>query len=104
VIGTGGSLKALPALAIALLIGLVLAISQRTVGPSRAELAQALSNSGTDRDAASDVRSLRCDELQSGGYACRWQQREDGVWIERSGNALIDTAGWHVRAESGERQ
>jgi hypothetical protein len=102
--GAGGSFKALPALAIALLIGLVLAISQRTVGPSRAELAQALSKSGKDTVTASDVRSLRCDEFQTGGYACRWQQREDGAWFERSGQAQIDAAGWHVRAESGGRQ
>lgn len=100
-IGAGGSLKALPALAIALLIGLVLAISQRTVGPSRAELAQALSKSGKDPVAASDVRSLRCTEAATGGYACRWQQREDGAWIDRSDSARIDATGWHMRAESG---
>lgn len=89
---------------IALLIGLVLALSQRTVGPSRAELAQALSTGGNDRVAASDVHSLRCSEFSTGGYACRWQQRVDDVWTERSGRAQIDGAGWHVRAESGRRQ
>jgi hypothetical protein len=104
VVGASGSLKALPALAIALLIGLVLAVSQRTVGPSRAELAQALSKTGEDRVTASDVRSLRCDEFPAGGYACRWQQREDGAWMDRSGNARIDPIGWHVSGDSGGRQ
>jgi hypothetical protein len=96
VFGVGGSLKALPALAIALLVGLVLAISQRTVGPSRAELAQALSKDGKDRVAASDVRSLRCAAIPAGGYACRWQQREDDAWTERSSNAQADDGGWQV--------
>lgn len=102
--GAGGSLKALPALVIALLIGLVLALSQRTVGPSRAELAQALSKTGKGTIAASDVRALRCTEAATEGFACRWQQREDGAWIDRSDIARIDTAGWHVSAESGGRQ
>ncbi len=97
--GAGGSLKALPALGIALLIGLVLAISQRTVGPSRAELAQALSKTGKGTVAASDVRSLRCDELQSGGYACRWQQRQDDAWIEHAGQAQVNGQEWQVSPE-----
>ncbi|MBO9670143.1 MAG: hypothetical protein J7485_06475 [Sphingobium sp.] len=93
--GTPGSLKALPALAIALLVGIVLAWSQRSTGPSRAELAEALSKTGTGRVAASDIRSLRCAEAAR-GFTCRWQQLRDDAWIDRTGNARIDGGGWHA--------
>jgi len=95
-IGKPGSLKALPALAIALLVGLVLAWSQRSIGPSRAELAGALSKTGAGRVAASDIRSLRCVEAAAGGFACRWRQRVDDAWIDRTGRARIDGSGWHA--------
>ncbi|MBO9581214.1 MAG: hypothetical protein J7498_10020 [Sphingobium sp.] len=94
-IGKPGSLKALPALAIALLVGLILAISQRSVGPSRAELAAALSTIGADRVAASDIRSLRCEEAGT-GFTCRWQQLRDAAWIDRTGSVRIDGGGWHA--------
>lgn len=94
-VGTPGSLKALPALAIALLVGLVLAWSQRSTGPSRAELAGALSKTGAGRVAASDIRSLRCVEA-AGGFECRWEQLQDDAWIDRTGRARIDGSGWHV--------
>ena len=103
-IGAPRPMKALPAMLVALLVGLVLALSQRTTGPSRAELAEALSQAGKEKITAGDLRALRCTEAGAGGYACRWQQRVDETWVERSGSARIDGAGWHVRAESGGRQ
>ncbi len=77
------SLGGLAALLIALAVGLVLAFSQRTSGPSRAELAQALSRTGNGAVATGDLRSLTCAEPTPQGYACRWQQREDDLWRDR---------------------
>lgn len=89
-------MKALPALLIALLVGVALAISQRSVGPSRAELAKTLSHADGNRVLAADIRSLRCDERQSGGYACSWQQREEDAWVDRTGSAQVDGRGWQL--------
>jgi hypothetical protein len=90
------SLGALSALGLALLMGIILALTQRSNGPSRDELADALSRAGQSAVAASDLRSLRCDVYQSTGYACRWQQRVDGDWHERTGRVQIDARGWSV--------
>ncbi|HEY1125313.1 MAG TPA: hypothetical protein VGE65_06745 [Sphingobium sp.] len=92
-----GSLKGLPALLAALLVGLVLALSQRTIGPSRAELADALSSARPQRVGANEIRSLTCREAP-GGFTCRWRQLEDGLWVDRAGAARIDAGGWHLDA------
>jgi hypothetical protein len=96
VAGAPRSLGALPALAIALLAGIVLALTQRSDGPSRAELAQALMRAGDGAVPVRDLRSLSCDAYQSAGYACRWQQRIDGDWRERTGRVQIDAGAWSV--------
>ena len=93
----GRPMKALPALLIALIVGAVLVVSQRTVGPSRAELAQALSNADGDRVGVADIRSLKCEEAP-GGFACRWKQFVNEAWVDRSGAAKIDAGGWHATA------
>lgn len=90
-----GSLKGLPALLAALTVGLVLALSQRTTGPSRAELADALSSARPQGVGANEIRSLKCREA-IGGFNCRWRQFEDGSWVDRAGAARIDVDGWHM--------
>jgi hypothetical protein len=93
----GRPMKALPALLIALIVGAVLAVSQRNVGPSRAELARALSNTDGDRVAAADIRSLKCEEAP-GGFACRWKQFVNEKWVDRTGAVKINAGGWHTIA------
>lgn len=91
------------ALGIALAIGILIAWTQRTTGPSRAELAQALSQP-SGRIMAADIKSLWCEE-HGDGFACRWQQREDGTWVQRSGRMQADQRGWRLaQAASDGRQ
>ncbi len=97
--GQPRSLGGVAALLIALAVGLVLALSQRTTGPSRAELAQALSRAGEGAVAAGDLRSLKCGDAEARGYACRWQQREDDLWRDRSGRLGMAPDGWRMIGE-----
>ncbi|MBO9576270.1 MAG: hypothetical protein J7494_11070 [Sphingobium sp.] len=86
---------AVTALLIALPFALVLAWSQPTRGPSRAELAEALSREAGRTIAASDLRSIRCT-VQSVTYECRWEQRADEAWSERSGRLATGGDGWRL--------
>ena len=87
---------ALTALLIALPLGLVLAWSQPTDGPSRAELAAALTQDGGAPVAARDIESLHCEKAASIGYECRWRQRVDDVWQQREDAFAIETEGWQL--------
>jgi hypothetical protein len=82
------------ALGIALAIGVLIAWTQRSVGPSRQELARALSSSAVVVSPA-DIRSLSCEE-QTAGFACHWQQREKGMWLDRAGGLEASARGWRV--------
>jgi len=89
------SIGAPAALLVALGIGLLLAWSQRSDGPSRAELARALSLEARANVAAADIRSVSCEQ-QTDRYACRWRQRIDGDWQDRSGSVWSGPEGWHM--------
>lgn len=94
-----GRMGAVAALMIALAFGLLLAWSQSTQGPSRAELAAALSIEAGRVVAASDIRSIRCAG-QSIGYDCRWEQQVDEVWRQRGGRLATDVDGWRLVKDS----
>lgn len=96
---------ALMALLIAAPFALVLAWSQPSSAPSRAELAKALDRAGQGAITASDIRSIDCAEPDAAGYACRWRQREDGAWLARSGRFAVGASGWRFMDEgrTGER-
>lgn len=94
--GERKSVSALTALLIALPFGLVLAWSLPTQGPSRAELAEALSSASARPVPASDLRDLSCDDPGTQGIACRWQQRVDGDWQARSGALAVSAGGWQL--------
>lgn len=89
------SMGGLAALAVVLALGIVLARTQRIEGPSRAELAQALSLSGP-AVATGELRSLDCAATPSGGYACRWQHYASERWQEQSGHIQLTHDGWRV--------
>lgn len=84
------------ALLIALPFGLALAWSQSTVGPSRAELAAALSHGAEKPVRASDIESIACEERAASGYQCRWRQRVDEVWQARSAAVSTSGDGWRI--------
>lgn len=91
---------AMTALLIALAFGLVLAWTQRTVGPSEAELATALSRATGQQVGPGDVEALRCGESIPVGYQCRWRQRDGDSWQERGGRLAADATGWRLVEET----
>jgi len=90
-------LSGLAALLIAMAVGIFLALTQRSNGPSRAELAQALSQDGNVPVATSDLRSLKCAEANAQGYACRWEQQIGDGWRPKSGVVIPGAQGWRMR-------
>lgn len=94
--GEPRTIGAARALLIALPFGLLLAWSQSARGPSRAELATALSQVEGRRVKAADLRSLRCDDASAGGFACRWEQLEVGRWTVQNGRLSVRDNGWVV--------
>jgi len=81
---------ALAALLIAIPFALVLAWSQSSQAPSRAELAAALNRAGDTSVTASDIRSIDCAAPDADGYACHWRQLD----VARSGHFVVDSTGW----------
>lgn len=90
------------ALLIALPLGIAIALTLPTRGPSRGELAQALAQAGDEDIGASDLRDLDCRE-STDGYACRWQQREAGEWTGRTGALRGGADGWRMIGTPKER-
>jgi hypothetical protein len=85
------------AVAVAVALGLVLAWSQGRDGPSRIELAQALSATADRPVRGDDLRAIGCTRTADGqGYACHWRQRMDGDWLARSGLLRADAQGWRL--------
>lgn len=96
--GKARPVSALRALLIALPIGLILAWSLPTQGPSRAELAQAITARDGGAVSARDLRDLQCGNAVGGGYACRWMQREGDAWQARAGHVHVSAEGWRLTA------
>lgn len=87
------------ALLIALPFGLILAWTQPTAGPSRAELAAVLSRD-TGRDVkTADVESVHCDDTGSAVYQCRWRQQQGDAWQDRAAAITASSSGWQVVRE-----
>lgn len=85
------------ALLIALPLALVLAWGERTRGPSRDELAQALTRAAARPVSPSDIQSVKCNGAEAGeGYLCRWRQREGGVWRSHAGRLGANNDGWRL--------
>jgi hypothetical protein len=89
------SMGGLAALAVVLVLGLILGRTQRIEGPSRAELARALSLSGVTV-ATGELRSVDCEPAPSGGYDCRWQQHVRNDWQAQSGAVVLGAQGWRM--------
>jgi len=84
------------ALLIALPFALVLAWTLPTQGPSRAELARALSRDG-ETVAAADLQSIRCTRSAHGmGQDCRWRQRSETGWRTGMGRLATTGEGWRL--------
>ncbi len=96
--GKARPVSALKALLIALPIGVILAWSLPTRGPSRAELAQALMARDGGAVKASDLRDIQCRNATRGGYACRWMQRANDAWQARAGHVQASGEGWRLAA------
>jgi hypothetical protein len=81
-------------------LALILAWSQRGGGPSRQELAQALAREVGRPVDVGDLRSITCSRASGPlGALCQWQQRQDGVWRERSGRLLAHADGWRLERD-----
>ena len=81
------------ALLVVVPMALILAWSQRSEGPSRAELALALSRASGQTVRTGDLRFLNCATAQA-GFDCRWEQRIDGVWQMRTGPISTSGGSW----------
>ncbi|GEM_PF-1602537 len=91
----------LKALLVALPFALVLAWTLPTQGPSRAELARALSRDG-DSIAPSDIESIRCAAVARGVVQdCRWRQHGEQGWRSGTGRLAATAEGWLLVAEEG---
>lgn len=83
------------ALLIAMPFALVLAWSQSSNEPSRAELAAAVAKATGKKVAASDIESVQCT-VQSVTYDCRWLQRDGDVWQQQAGHLSTGADGWRL--------
>lgn len=76
---------------------LLFAVAVTDGGPTRAELAAALTERGR-AVRASDVRIVRCvaPEEEPTEYRCSWRERDGRSWRRRDNWFAIDGSGWRV--------
>lgn len=75
-----------------------------TIGPTPAELAQAIAEARPSASAAPEIRRLRCVTFpeETTEFHCRWRQRDaSGAWRTFATYLAVDSHGYHVIDEIG---